>query len=236
MTLPSVEAAAASNAAWCDAVCGVHGAPGERFASHWQTRAPAPPLYPNLVTLAAAVAPGQAAVRRLARELPPAGWAVKDSFACLPLADEGFELLFEAEWIARASRDPAPAPPGRWRRVRSEPALAAWEAAWGESAGGPRIFRPALLEQPDIRFLAGVDEAGAIAAGIVAHRAGGGVGISNLFVRRGEPEWRAACLDAAAAAFPGRPLVGYEAGADLAAARALGFASLGPLRVWRRAG
>lgn len=237
MTLPSVEEAASSNAAWCDAVCSAHGAPSERFASHWQTRAPVPPLHPNLVTLAGTAEPtraARAAVRALVRELPPAGWAVKDGFACLPLADDGFELLFEAEWIARAPRPAPPAPPGRWRRIRSEPALAAWEAAWGESAGRPRIFLPALLGRADVAFLAGVDEAGTIAAGIVAHRAGGVVGISNLFARRPEPEWRAACVAAAAAAFPGLPLVGYEAGSALAAARALGFAPLGPLRVWRR--
>ena len=32
--------------------------------------------------------------------------------------------------------------------------------------------------------------------------------------------------------FPGLPQVGYESGADLAAAQAAGFAAIGPLRVW----
>lgn len=235
MTLPSVADAAANNAVWCDLVCGAHGAPGERFASHWQTRGKAPPMYPNLVTLAAAVGPGVAAVRALARVLGRRGWAVKDSFAALALVEEGFALLFEAEWIARSPRAPARPSLGRWQRVRSEAALADWESAWGESAGGPRIFRPGLLARLDVAILAGVDEAGAVAAGVVAHRTGRVVGISNSFApARDGAAWRAACLDAAAEAFPGPALVGYESGAALAAARSLGFAALGPLRVWRR--
>jgi hypothetical protein len=38
----------------------------------------------------------------------------------------------------------------------------------------------------------------------------------------------------AAAAFPGRDLVGYERGADLDAAMTVGILSIGSLRVWIR--
>gem|GEM_PF-6650955 len=62
----------------------------------------------------------------------------------------------------------------------------------------PRLFLPRLLDDPDIRFLAG--------------RRDGDIAVQ--------------------AAYPGLPVVGYERGADLAAMRALGFRSLGSLRVW----
>jgi len=39
---------------------------------------------------------------------------------------------------------------------------------------------------------------------------------------------------AVAALRPGLPIVGYEQGKDLAAARAAGFRVLGPLRIWAR--
>jgi hypothetical protein len=38
----------------------------------------------------------------------------------------------------------------------------------------------------------------------------------------------------AAQTYPGLDLVGYELGADLQAALAVGFAGIGPLRVWMR--
>ena len=48
-----LELAARNNAAWCDAVCRAYGAPGEFDDELWLTRRPAPPLYPNAVTLTA---------------------------------------------------------------------------------------------------------------------------------------------------------------------------------------
>jgi hypothetical protein len=71
-----------------------------------------------------------------------------------------------------------------------------------------------------VTFLVG-DKGGAI-----ANRTGPVVGVSNLF-----GDWRAAA-DSIAGRYPGLPLVGYESGDDLAAARRAGFTSTGPLRVW----
>lgn len=227
--------AAANNAAWCDAVCRAHGLPGEFSRSHWLSRVPAPPHYPNLVTLDPSPEPALEAVRELERAHPSAPWAVKDSFAVLPLDRAGFRLLFEAEWIAR----PAPAVPGPrpsgWIRVRSEAELADWEAAWGESAGQPRVFPPALLRRHEIAILAARKEGG-IAAGGIANRTGALVGITNFFAREQSAARRPECIDAALAALPGAEVVGYEAGESLAEARGLGFRSLGPLRVWLREG
>lgn len=70
--------------------------------------------------------------------------------------------------------------------------------------------------------------------GAVASRRVGAVGLSNLFARTARGDARVECLAAAAAAFPGLPLVAWESGGDLAEARAVGFAQIGPLRVWER--
>jgi hypothetical protein len=40
-------------------------------------------------------------------------------------------------------------------------------------------------------------------------------------------------IAAAVEMFPGLPLVGYEHGRDLAAAKLAGFETIGPLRIWR---
>ena len=225
----SVAHAARNNAAWCDAVCSAHGAPGVFTDTCWSTSAPAPPLHPNLVTLDPALEPALAAVRALECALPSRSWAVKDSFGALSLEHAGFRLLFEAEWIACSAR---PEPPAReWSRIREAESLARWEAAWGESAGQARLFLPSLLQHPDVAILAAASGDGVIRAGIVANRAAGAVGVSNFF---GPASFRAGGVAAAAHVFPGLPLVGYESGPALEQSRALGFEAIGPLRVWAR--
>jgi hypothetical protein len=216
-------------------VCAAHGRLGELHPTHWLSRAPAPPLYPNLVTFDAAEAPALAAVRELEAALPSSAWAVKDSFASLSLGRAGFRPLFEAEWILRPVQPSRRRlPRARWIRVDSEAALAAWEEAWGESEGGARVFLPPLLRRAEIAILATHGADGEVAAGIVANRSGNAVGVSNFFARGERAAHRAAGVDAAQEEFPGLPLVGYESGAELAEARALGFHSLGLLRVWQR--
>jgi len=226
---PDATHAARNNAAWCDAVCAAHGQRGERVESHWRSGAPMPPRYPNLVTLSPAVAPVMAAVEELVRARPSASWGVKDSFAVLPLERAGFHVLFMAEWIVRAPGRTAPGVP--CIRIHTDDGLAAWETAWGESAGEARVFLPPLLRRSEITFLARADGTGAISAGVVANRSDGVVGVSNVF---GAPGARRECLDAVAALHPDLPLVGYETGTALAEARAHGFRSLGALTVWLR--
>ena len=119
--------------------------------------------------------------------------------------------------------------------MRNDLALAEWESAWSSAAGDTseeRIFVPALLENEDIAVVAGYRD-DHIVAGAIANRSDGVVGWSNFFAPAAE------ILDAAAASlatiggvFSGLPIVGYEHGDDLRNAHALGFESLGPLRVW----
>jgi hypothetical protein len=177
-----------------------------------------PPRYPNLVTLAPAVEPVMTAVDELIAARPSESFAVKDSFAVLPLRRAGFRVLFTAEWILAPPGGTAPG--SHWVHIRSDDELAAWEAAWGESAEEPRVFVPPLLRRSDIAFLARVDGAGAVTAGVVANRSDGVVGLSNVFGSTPRE-----CLDAVAALHPDLPVVGYENGTALAEARALGFSS-----------
>ena len=72
-----------------------------------------------------------------------------------------------------------------------------------------------------------------IAAGVVLHLGTGAVSVSNLWADDPDPVW-AEVVSAAGALFPGRALVGYEYGADLERAQAVGFAAVGTQRVWVR--
>ncbi|MGR4880976.1 hypothetical protein ACIPUC_16445 [Streptomyces sp. LARHCF249] len=227
-------AAARDNAEWCDAVARGHGPAGAFAPDAWTSARRTPPLYPDAVTLA----PGASAAALVAGiDTDGPGCSVKDSFADLDLAGDGFEVLFEARWIHRPTAAPAAGSGSRleWSAVTDPAGLEEWEAAWdGERSTG--LFHRALPSR-DIVFLAG--RAGdRIAAGAVAHRGSGAVvGLSNLFAHDEadtDAAWSGA-LDAIAARWPELPVVGYESGDDLDAAVRAGFTPLGPLRIWLHA-
>ena len=68
-------------------------------------------------------------------------------------------------------------------------------------------------------------------AGAVLTDSGDVVGVSNVF--GGASAYDAVTAEAARR-FPGRTLVGWETGDDLADATAAGFRAIGDLRVWVR--
>jgi hypothetical protein len=233
MSRNRVAAAVFNNAAWCDAVCRTHGHPGEFTDALWLNRAEVPTFYPNVVTLTP-----EGESRQLeaisALELP-GGWGVKDSFATLDLAPLGFAELFSAQWLHFPSERKPPSSSGgaRWVQVRDTAALAAWEAAWrGQQSPTHSVFRPALLDDAGVKFLAAYDE-DTLVAGAIAYRAEGVVSLSNTFFAESRAGvLRAELLGPLLAAFPGLPVVGYEWGDELAAWCELGFEPIGPLRVW----
>jgi hypothetical protein len=231
--------AAHNNAELCDAVCRAHGSPGEFRENIWLCRHPMPRFYPNAVTLAP---PNQQQLdlidELLAMRLPP-GWAIKDSFASLDLASRGFHLLFTAAWIylpvSRMKEITSAATSARWEVVRNARALTKWESAWAASSGDTstdRIFLPPLIERKDIAVVAGYRD-NRIVAGAIANRSDVVVGLSNFFAPANEAlTYAAESVVAIGEAFPALSIVGYEQGDELRNAQALGFESLGPLRVW----
>jgi hypothetical protein len=220
--------AALDNAALCAAMWRAHGLEVESGAGCVACTGPPPRFYPDVVTIDPAADPAdqlRAIGERAARA--PGAFSVKDSFRLLELGGLGFEQLFEARWIHRPAGLPAGAVRLDWRPVADAIALSAWEEAWSGGAGEPPIFRPAFLAEPGVTILAGWAD-GAVAAGCVVTTTGAAVGLSNVF---GDA---AQAISTVAAAFPGRDLVGYERGEDLAAALNAGFEPVGDLVVWSR--
>ena len=69
--------------------------------------------------------------------------------------------------------------------------------------------------------------------GAIANQSDRVVGLSNIFGPAGQALGTfAGAVAMAGQVFAGLPLVGYESGADLAAAQSAGFSAIGPLRVW----
>jgi hypothetical protein len=237
----------ANNTAWCDAVCRSHGYPGESTARTWLSPRHDLPFYPNAITLD----PDATAADTQAARDPGRAYGVKDSFARLDLAPAGLAPLFDAEWIAwDPAPDERPSAEGlRWQAVSDAAGLARWEAAWAGDGDVAGLFRPDLLADPACAIL-GCYRDGALAGGAIAYTAAGVISMSNVFSAgrpdgtlrprtlrpeklRPEKLWRSA-MRAVSALRPGLPVVGYEHGEDLAAAREAGGQVLGPLRVWTR--
>jgi hypothetical protein len=232
--------AARNNAIWCDTVCRAHDRPGEFHETLWFTRLGTPRFYPDAVTIAGAeAAPVQLeAIAGLIGATRRREWFVKDSFHSLHLNSLGFEPLFDAEWIALGAARPDlkhDLPEYRSIMVTGEAGLIAWEQSWAgkqvNANSEPRVFMPGLLADANVVFVSFQAEGG-IAGGGILNRGAEVVGLSNLFGSRIDLVYRSLAA-MAGEIFPGLPLVGYESGKELAAAKSAGFETVGPLRVWR---
>lgn len=237
-----VKQAAYNNALWCDAVCSAHNCPGEFHEQLWMNRLGTPRYYPDAVTLTDAMtAPAQTeAIFALIQSVRQRSWSVKDSFHCLNLSELGFTPLFDAEWITARLPFSAVRQESadlQWRRVRSEAELFRWEQYWtgaDQAVGQSRVFVPRLLSESDIHFILVCHDSVAVGGGVL-NRGGGVVGISNLFTLKADTwvVWQGLAR-AAAASFPGLPLVAYDRGKELAVAHRIGFVTVGRLRIWYR--
>src|SRR6185295_9665119 len=95
------------------------------------------------------------------------------------------------------------------------------------------IFGPGLLKEPELHFLAGRC-GGAVVASAALNRTGDVVGLSNVSSgASGVGPLFPGCVRLAHQLYPGLAIVGYERGAELAAAEQAGFRRLRDLTVWQ---
>lgn len=218
--------AVAASAAWYAAIFQLHKIDFGQAAGLWAAHAPPPPLHSAVKTLR----PGIDTERVLAALRRAGAGGVADSFGDLPLNEANFTLLFESSWICREAaptRASARAATDGWTTVNTDVGLAAWTARHDTSA----VLLPGFLALPNMTILERHDGAGAV-MGAIAHRAGGVVSVSNVHATPGHTvDWRS-LTDAVTGLHPGYPLVGYERGPELEAAKDAGFDVLGPQRVW----
>ncbi|WP_020142549.1 hypothetical protein [Terracoccus sp. 273MFTsu3.1] len=224
--------AARNNALWCDAVARSHGVACTLDDEAWTASTRTPPYYPDAVTLS----PDAGEYDVLARVDDSDGCSVKDSWSRLDLSMEDFARLVVGEWVWLDPSRPARAPDGRWQRVTTPDAMAAWVRAWASDPDAEAILRPSLLDEPGVSFLAqraSDDPHSPVVAGAIVNVTGDVAGLGNVFTLDGDVEraWGAAAAAARDVA-GGIPLVGWEAGASVAAAVSAGCELIGPLSVW----
>jgi hypothetical protein len=213
------------NATWCDVVCRAHRLRPGADARVWWCDQRTPSLYPDAVTLDPAVTE----LDVLGRIHDAPGAAVKDSFATLDLAPDGYRVIVEATWFARPPDPPPAGAADAFERIADKFTFGAWRHAWG---GPEDVLLPGLLRTAGVTILGARTPDERYDRGGILHRTsvrGTPVaGLSNTF---------GPLVDVAAAAIAHAPdawIVGYDGGEEVGALGALGFAPCGPLRVWLR--
>ncbi len=214
-------------------MCFAHGTVGRFLVHTWVNAEPVPRFYPNVVTLttgATDIDEQRQAVRILLKSNLPGRWAVKDSFKTLDIARLGFDVLFEARWIRQPETPTGVVAAGVPRSNTLVSGL-----SWARAKAGGKAFPAALFSDENFAMFSG-SRNGVVVAGGTLYRADGVVGISNVTadVDEAPAVWRDLSI-LAASTFPGLPLVGYESGGELKAARKAGFELGDPLRIWVKA-
>lgn len=224
------QVAASNNADLCAAIMRANDLRFERDRSSFVCVDDPPPYYPNLVTLNPDVS-----VKLVTRvkDIAASGQTVstiKDSFANLDFSALNMAVLFEASWIWHDGGYRKK--PDAWCRVSGSADLSTWHRAWC-AAGSPSeevIFPPASLDDSNLVFLARGSGSN-VEAGCIANFSESVTGLSNVFTVSEDNEVFTQATQAVAALRPETPVVGYESGSNLDAARDVGFCEVGKLRV-----
>ena len=223
-----------NNAELCELVCSSNGTTGVYRNGYWVSAHTVADYYPNFITIDPDVNI-DLFQKEIADFNPKRAWTVKDSYSKFNLKPLGFKTLFTASWVKAPEKFSASEPTqAEWKVVESEEELLAWEKSWS-GRWEPKqktLFKPALLQNPEIKFIA-ANLDGEIVAGVIANLSRSVVGYSNLFVHRKSPQsyWVEA-IEFIRKQYKSLPVVGYERDEDLKTALALGFKPLGDLMVW----
>ncbi|WP_245484632.1 hypothetical protein [Rhizobium ruizarguesonis] len=220
-----LQIAVEDNVAWCCRICSAHGSNETRRSEAWANFGISPPFYPNIITRQKGV---QKEVDDLTRKVREANkstkWGIKDSFADLTLADQGFERLLVGRWYGGSLSKGTPT---GWKAVASSGELRSWEKAWGSC--DDTIFPNTLLEDYRITFWFKGELSG-IEAGFISYDTGFSLGLSNWFSRKNSSFAQMGVLQAARSVSQGLPIVCWST--DDLTLEHTGLIELGTLQVW----
>ncbi|MFY2822444.1 hypothetical protein [Ruegeria sp. MALMAid1280] len=220
--------AAGNNADLCAAMFAAHGLAVQRDENALVCAGTPPPLYPKVVTCRPGIGAGLLRSENMAAQ---SAFAVKDSFADLPLGQLPAEILFSATWIWKEA-SAAVTSGAPWKRIATKDDLTRWEVAWSVSnvKSETPMFPANLLDNTSIAFFGQEGKEG-IRAGCIANLSSEVVGLSNVFGPTNDHSVVDAATRCAEYFGAGRPIVGYETLEDARPFVDLGFEKTGNLRV-----
>jgi len=158
-----------SNHGIYEAVFDSWGIRWNRNESIWYCTEKVPPLNSNLVTRALDWKPDKilAKIDAASKAEGWEGWSIKDSFQTLSLAEYGFAVLLDAQWLylKAASFFPVQTSLGlTYTIVEGTHALSLWRTAWekNNTARAEAIYRDAILKNSNVFFVLGRDSMGGV--------------------------------------------------------------------------
>jgi hypothetical protein len=213
-------AAVRNHADWCELIAQSIRTSTVRTDDLWAAETPMPQGHSDVVLLRPGASPDWGAIAGASNSL-----TVVDSFADQDLTDYGFEVVFDAQWIALDALGDGTTV--EWQRVGPERF-----SAWLEEHGSLNELEPTLLDVAEVVVLEAVD-AGRFIAGAILHSSDGVIGLNDVFLGDGNrvDAWRS-LTGIAHTRFGHAPLVGFETADSVGPALEAGFRSVGPMRVW----
>lgn len=221
---------AKNNADWYEAMFSAQGLRYHRKEHAFVAQDSPPPYYSEMTVLSPDQIEAVISELGMLAERFAGVMGLKDSFCQLDLTKNGFETLFEANWIWRSSF--ITEMPIGWEIVNNATDLLLWENSW-KSNGSPaeiRVFPDSLLTRGDVFFL-GRRAKGRFDAGCIANMSSNCVGLSNVYAEEESQRSYSQAADAVSALGGDLPVVGYESGNALIFAKNANFDLVGPLRI-----
>jgi hypothetical protein len=216
-----------SGLGWYDAIFSMHGIATALEGGIWWAL-DQPPRWHSAAKTIERTAPKQGVVLAVEQF---EHCSVADSFGSVDLSDEGFDLLFEANWLHhRPLPEASSALPKGWSKLRTQEELERWNAEHDTSD----VLLPSILRDQSFEILSHCED-GVLIGGAVLHDWGGqAIGMSNEWVVPGRELDVEALLACVSNLHEGRAVVGYAGGYALDLHVAAGFSRLGPHLIWAR--
>jgi hypothetical protein len=209
-----------------------HGIDLKRNEELYYSTEKVPPLNSNVCTKSPLWHPDEifTEIRARAEKEKWESWSIKDSFACLPLKEYGFEKLFDAQWLyIPAKTSHLREPHGlSFEPVLSDADLERWVRLWGEEEN---LYTSIMLGDPDLFFVIGREDGEERCAALL-NRTDDVIGVSNFFPQSKIAERWSDLLHYIYEAWGPIDVVGYERKEILDALLPLGAENAGDLTIW----
>ena len=205
----------------------------------WYSISKVPPFNSNLVTRSASWQPEEIfkSIDQASIEEKWKTWSIKDSFNVLDLKPQGFEKLFDAQWLYLEAGKFLPTENTSvlsYVLVRNEMELQQWREFWSKSNEGANavpIYRNAIMGDKNLSFMLGMNKVHEVVSIFLLNRTDDVVGISNFYAPGTLLYWSDAIKYIQHRWGP-IDIVGYERKALLDELQVIGVEAVGDLSVW----
>lgn len=145
------QAAIQNNMDWYQEQCSAHGILDHRRHTLWYTLEKMPPLHSNLICCESTLP--QDIVQGLDERLGY-HWGLKAAHGDIDLRNQGFDLLFNAQWFVRTPTSPTDDDGDNVEWIESDRAFEQWVADWMKHHPVTPCLRLTIGREPILQYCA----------------------------------------------------------------------------------